>query len=139
MADTLTLNVLSPERRLLDSAVATSVTLQGSEGQIQILPGHAAMVGTLETGIFTAQMQDGSAIRGVISSGFFEVRDDVLTIIAETLETRDEIDLNRAKLAQKKAEEALSEAGLDDVKFRKYQLKLQRSLIRQQFAAHNHD
>ncbi|HAR44141.1 MAG TPA: F0F1 ATP synthase subunit epsilon, partial [Bdellovibrionales bacterium] len=52
-------------------------------------------------------------------------------VTAETLELKAEIDVNRAKKAQKLAEDALKAADLDEKKFKKYQLKLQRSLIRQ--------
>ncbi len=108
-----------------------SVSLTGSEGQIQILPGHAAMVGTLETGPFEVSYADGRKERGVISTGFFEVREGLVTVLAETAELASEIDVGRAKKAQQKAEAGLSAASLTPENFRKYQLKLQRSMIRQ--------
>jgi F-type H+-transporting ATPase subunit epsilon len=128
------LTILSPERRLLDRAEVDWVTLPGSEGQIQILPGHAAMIGTLQTGIFSYQETRGPESSGVISSGFFEVAGDDVTVTAETLELKGEIDVNRAKAAQAKAEAGLQAADLDEHRFKKYQLKLQRALIRQHFA-----
>jgi F-type H+-transporting ATPase subunit epsilon len=129
------LSILSPERRLLDSVDVQAVTLPGSEGQIQILPGHAAMVGSLETGIFSYLTASGGEETGIVTTGFFEVRDDQVTVLAETLELKTEIDVSRAKAAQQKAELALrDDPALDEHKFRKYQLKLQRSLIRQQLA-----
>lgn len=132
MADTLKLTILSPERRLATAVAAASVTLNGSEGQIQILPGHAPMLGTLETGAFSYEKAGGgSGGLGVISNGFFEITSDRVMVLAETLELRGEIDVARAKLAQQRAEKALQEAGIDEHRFRKYQLKLQRALIRQ--------
>lgn len=132
--DTLKLTILSPERRLLDQQPVESVTLTGSEGEIQILPGHAAMIGTLETGVFNYGASGGGSGTGVISSGFFEVKGDHVVVMAETLELKGEISLARAQAAQKKAESVLNDADLDEHKFMKYQLKLQRSLIRQQIA-----
>ena len=131
---TLKLTILSPERRLLESADADEVTLNGSEGQIQILPGHAPMVGTLETGVFRYKAPGGSESVGLISAGFFEVKDDAVSVLAETLELRTEIDVSRAQRAQKGAEDALRDASLDEHSFRKYQLKLERAIIRQQLA-----
>lgn len=130
----LKLTVYSPERRLIEGAEVSSVTLQGDEGQIEILPGHAHMIGTLETGPFAYSSVNGTETKGVISSGFFEVNGDQVTITAETLELASEIDVHRAKAAQKKAELALSDPALEPSHFRKYQLKLQRALIRQQTA-----
>jgi F0F1-type ATP synthase epsilon subunit len=52
-------------------------------------------------------------------------------VIAETLELAREIDVSRAREAQMKAEQMLNDAALDSSSFRKYQLKLERALIRQ--------
>ena len=130
----LRLSVLSPERRFLENTLVDSVTLPGSEGQIQILPGHAAMIGTLSTGLLSYQVADKGEQDGVVSFGFFEVHDNEVSVMAETIELKQDIDLNRAKAAQQKAETALQSADLDEQRFKKYQLKLQRSLIRQQLA-----
>jgi len=135
MADTMHLSIFSPERRLLDGATVESVLVTGSEGQIEILPGYTPMVGTLETGIFSYRMPgDNHLHRGLISAGFFEVKDDRVVVLAETLELEGEIDVERARKAQQLAEQTLSQAALEPNQFRKYQLKLQRALIRQQLA-----
>lgn len=126
------LTVLTPERKLLDRVEVESVTIPGSEGQIQILPDHAPMIGTMETGVFAFLAKGSPEQQGVISTGFFEVAGHQVTLMAETLELKQEIDLTRARAAQTKAETALQEADLDEHKFKKYQLKLQRALIRQQ-------
>ena len=130
----LKLSILSPERRLLDGVTVEELTLPGSEGQIQILPGHAAMIGRLHTGQFAYRSVGKDPVFGVISSGFFEVADDGVVVMAETLELKSEIDVDRAKRAQKLAEETLNSAGLDEHQFNKYQLKLQRAIIRQHIA-----
>ena len=135
MSETLKLTLLSPERRLLEALEVDSVTLPGSEGQIQILPGHAAMIGTLSTGELSYQPKGQSEELGVVSTGFFEVSGSEVSVMAETLERRGEIDVARAKTAQAKAEQALLAADLDEHKFRKYELKLQRAIVRQQVAA----
>jgi F-type H+-transporting ATPase subunit epsilon len=132
VAETLKLNIITPERRLVDNLDAKIVTLTGSEGVIQILPGHVPMIGTLDTGVFAYEAKNGSSGTGVISSGFFEINEDVINVMAETLELPEEIDVARARAAQQKAEAALKEANLDEHAFKKFQLKLQRALIRQQ-------
>ncbi len=138
MADTLKLTILSPEKKLETGVLASSVTLNGSEGQIQILPGHAPMMGTLETGAFSFERAGGgSGGVGVISNGFFEVKGECVIVLAETLELRGEIDVARSKAAQLKAEKILQEAGVDEHRFRKYQLKLQRALIRQHMGSNS--
>jgi len=130
----LTLTVLSPERKLVDGLQIQSLMVTGSEGLIQILPEHAEMIGTIETGPFSYSPVSGEAVAGVISTGFFEIKGHQVIVMAETCELSKEIDVSRAKVAQKKAESALSDPELDNKLFRKYELKLQRSLIRQQIA-----
>ncbi|MFL5812664.1 MAG: ATP synthase F1 subunit epsilon [Bdellovibrionia bacterium] len=134
----LKLSILSPERRLVEGASVSEVTLKGSEGDIQILPGHAPMVGTLDIGAFVYRSTDGSATVGVIAGGFFEVRDDQLTVLAETVELKNEIDLEGARKAQKEAEDALKEANIDEHNFKLYQFRLEKALIQQQVASKDH-
>ncbi len=134
MSEELKLSILSPERRLVESISVEEVTLTGSEGQIQILPGHAPMIATLSTGLFQYRSKGRDPVVGVISSGFFRISDGQIHVLAETVELKSEIDIDRAKKAQKLAEETLLAADLDAHRFNKYQLKLQRSLIRQQIA-----
>jgi F-type H+-transporting ATPase subunit epsilon len=132
------LTILSPERRLLEGQAVDEVTLVGSEGQFQILDGHAPMVGTLETGEFGYRGTDGKNTVGFIASGFFEVKNDEVVVTAEALELKSEIDVERARKAQLEAERVLKEADLDPNSFNQYQLKLQRALIRQQVASKDH-
>jgi F-type H+-transporting ATPase subunit epsilon len=134
VADTFKLTILSPERRLTDQLEIQSITLPTSEGQVELLPGHAAMIGMLTTGVYTYVPASGGEQSGFVSTGFFEVAHDRISLMAETLELAEEIDLDRAKAAQARAESALVDADIDEHKFRKYQLKLQRSIVRQQFA-----
>lgn len=137
MSAMLKLSILSPERRLVEGAEVDELTLPGSEGQIQILPGHAAMIGTLQTGLFSYHKTGKDPVVGAISTGFFEVKDDEVQLLVETLELKGEIDLDRARKAQQLAEQTLKEADLDEHQFKKYQLKLQRAVIRQQVAGHS--
>jgi F-type H+-transporting ATPase subunit epsilon len=129
--ESFSLSIYAPERRLTQDEKVVSFTVTTAKGEIQILPGHADMISALDTGHFTYQPVDKSPVRGVISSGFVNVENGSVKVIAETLELAHEIDLSRAKAAQTKAEQMLSDASLDPSAFRKYQLKLQRSIIRQ--------
>ncbi len=139
MSDSIKLSILSPERRLEEKIAVSEVTLTDSEGQIQILPGHAPMIGTLYPGMFAFKGTDGVTHSGVITAGFFQVNEDHLTMLAETLELQGEIDVEHAKQMQVEAEDALKSAELDPHKFNEYQLKLERALIRQQVAGKPHE
>jgi F-type H+-transporting ATPase subunit epsilon len=82
MADSLRLRVYTPERELLDEVVR-EVTAPGAYGQIGILPAHAALVTTLEAGELSYK-KDGGVGRFRIGGGFAEVRDDVVTVLADS-------------------------------------------------------
>jgi F-type H+-transporting ATPase subunit epsilon len=135
----LKLSILSPERKLLEGELVEEVTLPGSEGQIQILQMHAPMIGTLETGIFSYKTTSGESHLGMVSDGFFEVKNDIVNVMAEHIELKGEVNLELAKKAQIDAEAALKDAALEPQHFKEYQNKLQRSLIRQQLASGVHN
>ena len=136
MANAFKLTVLTPEKRVIEGTEVSITTLSTSEGQIQVLPGHAPMVGFLAPGVCDWLTTDATKQVGAISFGFFEVRDDTLTVLAETFEQPTEVNLERARKAQARAEQALGVGRGDHLGFKKQQLKLQRALIRQQVARH---
>jgi F-type H+-transporting ATPase subunit epsilon len=82
MADSLRLLIYTPESELFDGTVR-EVTAPGAYGQIGILPDHAALVTTLEPGELSYK-QDGRAGRFQIGGGFAEVRDNVVTVLADS-------------------------------------------------------
>src|SRR5215468_12645013 len=106
MADQLQLEVVTPERRVLSEAV-NSVTVPGRNGEMQILPGHAALISELKTGVLTYN-QDGTNFQLHVSGGFVEISDDKVSVLAEIAERPDEIDANRARLAKEHTEKELS-------------------------------
>lgn len=129
--ETFKLSIFAPERKLTEDEMVTSVMVTTTEGETEILPGHANLIAALDTGKFEYRLSDGKTVHGVISSGFVSVTDGSVKVVAETLELPHEIDKNRAKAAQEKAEKMLVDASLDEHQFKKYQLKLQRAVIRQ--------
>src|SRR2546423_922374 len=96
MADQLQLEVVTPERRLLSESV-NAVTVPGRNGEMQILPGHAALISELKTGVLTYN-QGGTNVQLHVSGGFIEVNDDRVSVLSEIAERPDEIDIARARL-----------------------------------------
>ena len=82
MADSLRLRVYTPEQELFDGEVR-EVTAPGAYGEIGILPDHAALVTTLEPGVLSYK-QDRRVGRYQITGGFAEVRDNVVTVLADS-------------------------------------------------------
>jgi F-type H+-transporting ATPase subunit epsilon len=82
MADRLRLRVYTPERTLVDRDVR-EVTAQGALGQIGVLPDHAALVTALDAGLLSYR-EDAAVVRLSLGAGFAEVRDNVMTVLAES-------------------------------------------------------
>ena len=100
MADQLQLEVVTPERRVLAEAV-NSVTVPGRAGEMQILPGHAALIAELKTGVLTYK-HGGTNSQLHVSGGFIEVSDDRVAVLAEIAERPDDIDAARARLVRER-------------------------------------
>ncbi len=130
----LNLVIVTPNRRVVGPIPAVSITVPGTKGEMTILPGHARLVSTMDTGIVIFERENGKKEFGVVSSGFVEVHNDKVVVLAETLELAQEIDVERAKKAQIKAEEKMHAKEVFEEEMTKWQRKLQRSLVRQQVA-----
>jgi F-type H+-transporting ATPase subunit epsilon len=134
LPDSIELIIVTPERQLLRENVV-EVTLPGADGQLGVLPGHAPLITELGIGELTYRGQGGSEGTLAIISGFSEVLGDRVTVLAETAERPEEIDLRRAEEAKKRAEERLAAAASDpEIDWARAAIALQRSLIRIQVA-----
>jgi F-type H+-transporting ATPase subunit epsilon len=139
LPDSIELIIVTPDRQLLREAVV-EVTLPGADGQLGVLPGHAPLITELGIGElnYHAKKSEESAPIAIIS-GFAEVLGDRVTVLAETAERPEEIDLARAEEAKKRAEQRLAAASTDpDVDWSRAAIALQRSLIRIQVARKRH-
>lgn len=103
----LTVELVAVERRLW-SGTATMVIAETIEGELGILPGHTQLLGQLvEGGVVTIRTTEGSDVTAAVHGGFLSVADDRVSILAESAELADEIDVARA-------ERALESASDDD-------------------------
>jgi F-type H+-transporting ATPase subunit epsilon len=108
------------------------LVVPGSEGQMAILPHHAALMTTLDPGELVmrrAGQEDAFAVTG----GFLEVRNDRVTVLADAAEPFEEIDAARAEAARARAEERLRlyrEGRAGDLDVARASAALQRSLMR---------
>ena len=94
---------------------------------MQILPGHAALISELQTGVL-AFNHSGTNFQLHVSGGFVEVNDDRVSVLAEIAERPEEIDVARAKLAREHTEKELSSWSGTEEDFEKARAKLERSV-----------
>jgi F-type H+-transporting ATPase subunit epsilon len=135
LSDSIELVIVTPERQLLRESVV-EVALPGADGQLGVLPGHAALITELGIGELTYRTMSGGELGHLaILSGFAEVLGDRVTMLAQTAEKPEEIDVARAEEARKRAEQRLASASSDpDVDWSRAAVALQRALIRIQVA-----
>jgi F-type H+-transporting ATPase subunit epsilon len=89
------LRIVTPLRPIVDAEV-TEIVAPGSEGEFGILPQHVTFLGALKPGILT-YVENGAKKRVVLSGGYAEVRQDVVTILADDAELPEEVDVARAR------------------------------------------
>ncbi len=113
MADkTLKLEVITPEQIALQD-VSTSVVVPGVDGELGIWPNHAPLLAGLKPGVITYKTASGTE-KLVVSGGFIEISNNVISIIAPAAEKSTEIDFARAEAAKKRAQERLAKKeGID--------------------------
>jgi F-type H+-transporting ATPase subunit epsilon len=103
----LTLEIITQEAPIWEGEVDILLA-PGADGQIGILPGHAALLTKLSEGelfIVTGPKMEVLAVSG----GLLDVHNDKITVMADSAVRADEIDIYKVEQAKKKAEEALKQ------------------------------
>src|SRR5689334_15392898 len=133
MPDAIDLVIVTPEKQLLREKVA-GVQMPGENGYLGVLPEHAPLMTELGIGELSYHDRGGKESNHIaIIRGFAEVLPDRVTILAETAERAEEIDLQRAKEALARAEQRLA-ANDPNIDWDRANVALQRALIRIQVA-----
>jgi F-type H+-transporting ATPase subunit epsilon len=129
LPEAIELIIVAPQRQLLREKVA-SVQLPGASGELGILPGHAPLITELGNGELSYKSSGGgTAVVLAVLSGFAEVLPDRVTVLAETAERPEEIDVERAKEALARAEKRLASTD-PNVDWDRATVALQRALVR---------
>ena len=136
MSGPITLRVITPERVVLDTTVA-SVTFPALDGSMGVLKGHAPRVAALGVGELSFRDAAGPESGLFVAGGFAEVRQDTVRVVTEASEPPTAIDLARATAAAERARKRLAEYQSirgEDVDLIRAQYALQRALTRQRLA-----
>ena len=140
MSEQLNLEVVTPHRTVMVEDVE-SVTLPGIEGEFGILPEHIPLLTILDTGIMYYKNSSGETYAIAVHWGYAQVEGNNVRVLAELAETAAEIDMERAKNAEKKAKDFLitgtsssNDWENEQSRQNKYESKLKRSIVRQKAA-----
>ena len=111
MAQNLTLEIVTPEKTLLETE-AEYVTIPGVIGELGILPGHIPLVTGLQSGVLS--FRNGSTEKKLaVHFGFAEINQDKISVLANAAELAEDIDVERSKASQVKTEAELKEIVFD--------------------------
>jgi F-type H+-transporting ATPase subunit epsilon len=138
MADSLPiriqLRIVTPDRELVEGEVS-EVSIPGKEGYLGVLPGHAPLLTELHSGMLT-YCQDSMEFHVAIHWGFAEVLPDRVIVLADIAERAEEIDVERAERARRRAEEYLKQPSESEAEIEEAREALRRAVCRLETARH---
>lgn len=127
MADSMKLEVVAPER-IFYAGDVNFLEFTTTEGNMGVYPKHIPLTAIIAPGILRIHVDD-EVKEAALMSGFIQILQDKVTILAESVEWPEEIDGNRAKEAEIRARRRIEEnSGVD---MNRAELALKRALIRQ--------
>ena len=130
MADSIKLEIVTPDKAVVNEE-AKIVMAPGALGEFGILIGHTPVLTTLKTGIVRYTDAQGTERYVFVNGGFAEALPDKVTVLADSAERREDIDLDRAKAAQERAEKRLEEARTrEEINADRAKAALERAVVR---------
>jgi len=124
---TLHVSVVTPDGPVLEDSFEM-VSCKSEEGELGILPGHIPLVTPLS--ISAVRLKRGNDEEKLaVNGGFLEARPDEITILAQSAERPEDIDVKRAEEARKRAEQRL-QSKQDDIDLYRAELALKRAINR---------
>jgi F-type H+-transporting ATPase subunit epsilon len=128
VAEELSLEVVTPDRRLLSRKVL-SVVAPGVTGEFGVLPGHITYMTLLGTGVLGFRTAEGVEAL-VVSEGYCEVSDNKVTVLAQAADLASEVDVQKATADLKALEERLKTVGPQDADYAQVRSEAERAVAR---------
>ena len=129
MAENIRLEIVTPEKQVVND-MAQIVMAPGSMGEFGVLSGHTPFMTSLNTGAIHYRNENGKDLYVFVSGGFAEALPDKVTVLAESAEKTEEIDLDRAKAAMARAEKRLEDRTRENIDPIRAKAALERALVR---------
>lgn len=128
-----TLTLVTPEKKILSGAEIEEVFVPAAAGELNVLPGHAPLMTTLETGVLRYRLKGESTFNPVaISWGYAQVNPNGVNVLAETAERPEDIDMKRADQSLQEAQAFMSSEGVTAENVDKYRNKILRAQVRKE-------
>ncbi len=123
--------IVTPDKIFFDSK-GTMVEFNTTEGEIGVYPEHIPLTTIIAPGVLTIHTDKGLKT-AALHSGFTEIRKDKVTFLAEIIEWAEDIDVERAEEAEKRARERLSGKQMS-VDIKRAEFALKKAIVRRSAA-----
>ncbi len=133
----INVEVITPSKSAYNNEVV-SVTVPGSKGNFQVLYNHAPILSSLEIGKIKIMEQGEKERIFATGGGMIEVLDNRVLILVESFESADEIDVERAERALKRAKERLAHKNDPNIDVARAEAALKRAMNRLKIAGRVH-
>ncbi len=120
MADTLTFELVSPEKKLA-SADAEAVTIPGMQGDLTAMADHAPFLTTLRPG-YVVLRNGASEERFFVTGGFAEISDNTVSVLAEMALADSDVTAEWLDARIAEAEKSVEDAGEDRIQLERQRL-----------------
>ncbi len=127
MADVFTVQIITPDRIFYEGD-ATMIEFNTEAGEIGVYPKHIPLTTVISPGVVTIHEEFGEK-KAAVHAGFAEILPDQVSIMAEIAEWAEEIDLERAEQAKKRAEDRISQKA-QDTDMDRAELALKKAVVR---------
>ena len=128
------LEFVTPAQAIVHEEV-DEVQLPGEEGSFGVLPGHAPMLAALSTGVMWSR-KGSEKTYAFIAGGFAEIVPDRVSVLAQVAERAEDIDIERAEAARRRAEAELAKPGVVDIDVERARIAMLRAITRLEVSRH---
>ena len=112
-SDTFRLIILTPYGGYADQQAAF-LSVRSEDYNLGILPNHAPLISTVDICKMVVRSPRGNEEEFAIGGGVIKVEDNIVTLLLNSIERKEEINLLRAEESKKRAEERLKQSADDD-------------------------
>ena len=109
------------------------VTVPGGLGYLGVLAGHAPLLTNVEAGVISIKLPEGSDLKMAVGEGFLVVTPQSTTLLVDTAEKKEDIDVERARTAMDRARDRLA-ASDDEIDTARAETSLKRAMARLKLA-----
>ena len=126
--NTFHLDVLTPYKKYMSKDIAF-LHVRNDDAVLGILPGHAPIITSVSISEMMIKDEEGKETLFAIGGGLLSIKDNVATLMVNSIESQDEIDFSRAEQAKARAMARL-ETKLQNIDVERAQLALLRATVR---------